>query len=47
MHFLIDGENISIELSHFLLGFGEIRVQGSEGSFQFLATGMDHDNEGT
>jgi hypothetical protein len=42
---LIDGGNIGIELSqywqywHFLLGFCEIRVQGSEVSFQVLATG--------
>jgi hypothetical protein len=47
MHPLIDGGNIGTELSHFLLGFSEIRVQGSEVSFQVLATGMGHDNEGT
>jgi hypothetical protein len=29
MHILIDGGNIGTELSHFLLGFCEIRVQGS------------------
>jgi hypothetical protein len=44
MHFLIDGENIGIELSHFLLGFYEIIVQGI---FQVLATGMGHDDKGT
>jgi hypothetical protein len=47
MHLLIDGENIGTEMSHFLLGFCEIRVQGSEASFQVLATGMGHDDEGT
>jgi hypothetical protein len=47
MHPLIDGGNIGTELSHFLLGFSEIRVQGSEVSFQVLATSMGHDNEGT
>jgi hypothetical protein len=47
MHLLIDGGNIGTELSHFLLGFCEIRVQGSEESFQDLATGMGHDDEGT
>ena len=40
MHLLIDGGNIGTELSHFLLGFCEIKVQGSEASFQVLATGM-------
>jgi hypothetical protein len=33
----IDGDNIGTELSHFLLGFCEIRVQGIEVSFQVLA----------
>jgi hypothetical protein len=47
MHFLIDGENIGIELSHFLLGFCETRVQGIEVSFQVLAMAMGHDDEGT
>jgi hypothetical protein len=47
MHFFIDGDNIGIELSHFLLGFCEIRVQGIEVSFQVLATGMGHDDKGT
>jgi hypothetical protein len=47
MHFLIAGENIGIELSHFLLGLCEIRVQGIEPSFQVLATSMGHDDEGT
>jgi hypothetical protein len=44
MHFLIDGDNIGTEFSHFLLGFYEIRVQGIEASFQFLAMGMGHDD---
>jgi hypothetical protein len=47
MHILIDGGSIGTEMSHFLLGFCEIRVQGSEASFQVLATGMGHDGEGT
>jgi hypothetical protein len=47
MHLLINGGNIGTELSHFLLGFYEIRVQGSEVSFQVLATSMGHDDEGT
>jgi hypothetical protein len=47
MHFLIDGDNIGTDLSHFLLVFFEIRVQGTEASFQVLATGMGHDDEGT
>jgi hypothetical protein len=47
MHPLIDGDNIGTKLSNFLLGFCEIRVQGSQVSFQVLATGMGHDNEGT
>jgi hypothetical protein len=29
------------------LGLGEIRLQGIEASFQVLATGMGHDDEGT
>jgi hypothetical protein len=47
MHLLIDGGNIGTKLSHFLLGLCEIRVQGSEVSFQVLAAGMGHDDEGT
>jgi hypothetical protein len=47
MHVFIDGGNIGIELSHFLLGLCEIRLQGIEVSFQFLATGMSHDDECT
>jgi hypothetical protein len=47
MHVFIDGGNIGTELSHFLLGFCEIRVQGIEASFQVLATGVGHDEEGT
>jgi hypothetical protein len=47
MHVLIDGGNIGTGPSHFLLGFCEIRVQGSEASFQVLAMGMSHDGEGT
>ena len=40
MHVLIDSGNIGTELSHFLLGLCEV-------SFQVLATGMGHDDEGT
>jgi hypothetical protein len=47
MHVFIDGGNIGIELSHFLLGFCGIRVQGIEVSFQVLAMGMGHNEEGT
>jgi hypothetical protein len=47
MHFFIDSGNIGTELSHFLLGFCEIIVQGIEASFQVLATGVGHDEEGT
>jgi hypothetical protein len=47
MHLLIDGGNIGTELLHFLLGFSEIRVHGSEASFQTLATSMGHDDKGT
>jgi hypothetical protein len=47
MHVLIDGGNIGTELSKFLLGLCEIRLQGIEASFQVLATGMGHDDEGT
>ena len=47
IHLLIDGGNIGTELSHFLLGFCEIRVQGSEASFQVLVTGLGHDDDGT
>ena len=47
MHVFNDGDNIGTELSHFLLGLCEIRLQGIEASFQVLATGMGHDDEGT
>jgi hypothetical protein len=47
MHLLTDGGNIGTDLSHFLLGLYEIRVQGIEVSFQVLAMGMGHDHEGT
>jgi hypothetical protein len=47
MHVLIDGGNIGTELSHFLLGLCEIRLQGIEASFQVLATGMGHYDEET
>jgi hypothetical protein len=47
MHLLIYGGNICNELLHFLLGFCEIRVQGSEARFQVLAMGMGHNDEGT
>jgi hypothetical protein len=46
VHVLIDGGNIGTELSHFLLGLCEIRLQGIEASFQVLAIGMGHDDEG-
>jgi hypothetical protein len=47
MHALIDGGNIGTDLSHFLLGFCEIRLEGIEVSFQVLATGMGHYEKGT
>ena len=47
MHVFIDGGNIGTELSHFLLGLCEIRVQGIEVSFHVLAMRMGHDDEGT
>jgi hypothetical protein len=47
MHVFIDGGNIGTELSHFLLGFCEIRVQVIEVRFQVLAMGMGHDEEAT
>jgi hypothetical protein len=47
MHIFIDGGNIGTELSHFLLGLYEIRLQGIEVSFQVLVTGMGHDDDGT
>jgi hypothetical protein len=47
MHVFINGDNIGTELSHLLLGFCEIRVQGIEASFQVLAMSMGHDDKGT
>jgi hypothetical protein len=47
MHVFIEIVKIGTELSHFLLGFCEIRVQGIEESFQVLATGVGHDEERT
>ena len=47
MHVCIDGGNIGIELSHFLLGLCEIRLQSIEVSFQVLATSMGHEDGGT
>jgi hypothetical protein len=47
IHILTNGGNIGNALSHFLLGFCEIRVQGSEVSFQVLAMGMGHGDKGT
>ena len=47
MHVFIDGGNIGTDLSHFLLGFCEIREKGIEASFQVLSTGVGHDEEGT
>jgi hypothetical protein len=46
MHVFIDGDNTGIELLHFMLGLCEIRGQGIEASFQVLATGVGHDEEG-
>ena len=40
MHAFIDGGNIGTELSHFLFGLYEIRLQGIEANYQVLATGM-------
>jgi hypothetical protein len=39
--------NIGTELFHFLLGLDETRLQGIEVSFQVLAMGMGHEDEGT
>jgi hypothetical protein len=47
MHVFIDGGNTGIDLSHFLLGIYEIRLQGIEVSFQVLAMGMVLEDEGT
>jgi hypothetical protein len=47
MHVFIDGGNVGTELSHFMLVFYEIIVQGIEASFQVLDTGVGHDEEGT
>ena len=47
MDAFIDVGNIGIELSHFLLGLCEIRLQGIEVIFQVLVMGMGHDDEGT
>jgi hypothetical protein len=47
MHVFIDGGNIGTQLSYFLLGLCEIRLQGIEARFQVLATGMGHDEKGT
>ena len=46
LHGCIDGNNIGTKLFHFLLGLYEIRLQGIEVGFQFLATGMGHEDEG-
>ena len=43
---MIDCDNIGTDMSHFLLGLCEIRLQGIEASFQVLAMGMGHDDEG-
>jgi hypothetical protein len=47
LHGCIEDDNIGNDLFHFLLGVGEIRLQGIEASFQVLATGMGHDDEET
>jgi hypothetical protein len=46
LHGSIDGDNISTELSHFLLGLSEIRLKVIEATFQVLATGMGHEDKG-
>ena len=46
MHVFIYGGNIDTELPHFLLSLCESRGQGIEASFQVLATGVGHDEEG-
>jgi hypothetical protein len=46
LHGSIDGDNIGTELSHLLLGLGEIRLQVIEATFQVLATGMGHEDKG-
>jgi hypothetical protein len=46
-HVFIDGGHIGAELSHFLFGLCEIRVQGIEASLQVLAMSVGHDEEGT
>jgi hypothetical protein len=46
MHFFIDGGKIGTELPHFVFGLCEITGQEIEASFQFLATGVGHDEEG-
>jgi hypothetical protein len=45
MNVFIDGGNIGTEMSHFLLGLYEIRLQGIE-AILVLATSMGHDDEG-
>jgi hypothetical protein len=47
MHVFIDCGNIGTKMSHFLFGLCEIILQGIEVSFQVLAMGMGHDDEGT
>jgi hypothetical protein len=42
----INGGKIDTDLPHFLLGLYEIRGQGIEASFQVLAIGVGHDEEG-
>jgi hypothetical protein len=46
VYVFIDGGNIGTDLSHFLLGFSEIIVQGIEVSSLVLAMGVGHDGEG-
>jgi hypothetical protein len=46
MHVFIYGGSIGTELSHFLLDFCKIRVQGIEARFQILVMSVDHDEEG-
>jgi hypothetical protein len=46
LHGCIDGDNIGTELSHFLLGLSEIRLQVIEANFQVLDTSMGHEDNG-
>jgi hypothetical protein len=47
MHGVIDGGNIGIDFSQFLLGCGDIKWQGIEVCFKVLIAGMVHGERGT